>query len=737
MTKINNNMSKFISIHPLHDTSITFFDKNNNIRVFEYERFCKERYASITEHFAENRPEVQEFINYVKLNLKENPKVLLTTYNWYDYEELGGKFQNYILEQFNTIEENYIIGHHESHCTNAYRLSGLKNAIVFSMDGGGHDYYDDQYLGVCHYMIQLRTSKVNKILESSFDNQIYEIPGAYSTFGPFITEIYKPDKNSLSYAGKLMGLSAYGKIRYEWIPHIKKFYHVYYYDLWNKRYEMKKEFFENIGLSDHDNSFSGQNSYDLAATNQHVFEEEMFSLIIPYIEEYNLDVVLSGGCALNVVFNQKLAEYLSARGLKLFVSPNPGDEGLSLGSLLHYTGHTLNNEENIIPYCGIDVIDRDKINHYYKEYKLKNKVRYSSANAIVDLIKDGKIGGIIQGYSEVGPRALGNRSIICDPSISNMKDIINSKVKFREWFRPFAPVCREEDKNFYFEKSFPSPFMSFCPKVRGEYVEKLPSITHVDGTARLQTVTKNQHKLFYDILTELNNRNHIPVIMNTSFNIKGNPILTSLEDAFYVLENTELDFIVFENLLFESKGKTEHIYDQKQFGENLFSYPNLYSDVVSKSSSGSHFVEIGSWKGKSSAYMAVEIKNSGKDIKFDCIDPWFDQKEEGQYFEIEKNLYKTFLENIEPIKENINPIRSLSKDAVNLYENESLDFVFIDADYDYSHVYEDIKNWFPKVKRGGILAGNRINLDSVKMALENNNLKNYSETENCWIINKD
>ena len=131
-----------------------------------------------------------------------------------------------------------------------------------------------------------------------------------------------------------------------------------------------------------------------------------------------------------------------------------------------------------------------------------------------------------------------------------MKDTLNLKVKFRESYRPFAPVCREEDKNLYFENAFPSEYMTFAPKVRKKYRDSLTSIVHEDGTARLQTVSENQHKLFYDILTNLNEKEIIPVILNTSFNIKGKPILTTVEDAFDVLENTELDFIVIENLLF-------------------------------------------------------------------------------------------------------------------------------------------------------------------------------------------
>ena len=203
---------------------------------------------------------------------------------------------------------------------------------------------------------------------------------------------------------------------------------------------------------------------------------------------------------------------------------------LSLGQYLNET------REQIKPvvYNNFDILDRDKIGDYVEGYNV--------SSISTDKIVVGKIGGIIQGKSEVGPRALGNRSIICDPSFPNMKDVLNAKVKFREWFRPFAPVCKYQHRDVYFEDACESEYMSYAPVVCEEYREKLVSITHADATSRLQTVRKDQHKLFYDILTVLEGVGKIPVILNTSFNIKGKPILTTYEDAFHVLKETELGF---------------------------------------------------------------------------------------------------------------------------------------------------------------------------------------------------
>ena len=131
-----------------------------------------------------------------------------------------------------------------------------------------------------------------------------------------------------------------------------------------------------------------------------------------------------------------------------------------------------------------------------------------------------------------------------------MKDILNSKVKFREWYRPFAPVARLENASEYFNNVFESKYMSFAPTVKKEYEEELNAITHIDKTSRLQTITREQHELFYDILLELENQNHVSVILNTSFNILGNPILTKIKDALYVLDNTELDYVIVDGYLF-------------------------------------------------------------------------------------------------------------------------------------------------------------------------------------------
>jgi predicted NodU family carbamoyl transferase len=137
--------------------------------------------------------------------------------------------------------------------------------------------------------------------------------------------------------------------------------------------------------------------------------------------------------------------------------------------------------------------------------------------------------------------------------VPNMKDILNQKVKHREWYRPFAPVVRLEDVSKYFEWEGESQWMSFCPKVREEWREKLVAITHVDGTARIQTVTKEQNEWLYNILTEFEKKSGVGVLLNTSFNVAGKPILSTLKDAFKIFEESEMDGLIIEDYYFKKK----------------------------------------------------------------------------------------------------------------------------------------------------------------------------------------
>jgi len=525
------NQNKTLSIYGSHDASVTFIDKNKNIRIYEYERFVKKRYAMFSSRFdsvegkGSNETERNEFLTLIKNNIGDNDIELIL------YLELDENDKK-LLNKFFPKARFELNKHHHSHACSGYFSSKFDNALIFSIDGGGYD-FNQVFMTRCHI------AKNEEIKEIECPN--FDFGNPYSGVAWLISEIKRGSEgktlHSLSSAGKIMGLCAYGKVRNEWICHFQNYYNTN--DI--------NRLCNNLNIPCSIDCVSGQLAYDIAATSQHVFENKMDELILPFIKKHNINVVLVGGCALNVLYNQKLSEKLKNLNLSVFVPSNPNDCGLSYGMFLSKFPHL--GRSNEVCYSGIEILDEENYNFYLQNYPHEDL----SISKVADHLINGKILGIINDYSEVGPRSLGNRSIICNPSFPEMKDILNSKVKFREWFRPFAPVCRLKDKDLFFENANESKYMSFAPKIKHSFKNKVQSIVHQDETTRLQTVTEDTHKLFNNILNELELKNNIPIILNTSFNIKGFPILTTYKDAFHVLENTELDFLIIKDKIFSKK----------------------------------------------------------------------------------------------------------------------------------------------------------------------------------------
>ncbi|MFW6007784.1 MAG: carbamoyltransferase C-terminal domain-containing protein [archaeon] len=531
-----------IAINHVHNANITMLYEG------KYYNFQLERYLNIKNADMILNSNGKVFLDNFKINLlsyiKEINKIweIPNDFDICIHEPIisnnSKKIINIIKDVINA--KQYISqNHHHSHAANVFYQSPYDKALIFSYDGQGND-------GI--YNIYIGNKDLKQVTLIKKINECSSLGLLYKEIGYSLKDIYK--KKALNFypitltiAGKLMGLAGYGNVRGEWLEGFNKFYHsgsiefirkITGYNLYNQ-----SSFWQQHNSKNNDNiwQLEGQDAYDLAATNQYVFEETFLKYAKPYIEKYSdLPICLAGGCSLNVLLNERLRKMY---GNKIFIAPNTNDSGIALGQLL--LTHPPDNSINIT-YTGLPILDIDNLSDYIKEYNAK-KVGYKELSK---LLKDGKIIGVCQGNSEVGPRALGNRSIICDPSYKNMKDKLN-KIKHREWYRPFAPVVRLDDVNKYFEFDYESEFMSFAPLVREEYREQLSSITHVDNTARVQTVTKKQHKFFYDLLTEFDG-----VLLNTSFNIRGNPILTRIKDALYALDNTTLDYVYIEGYLFES-----------------------------------------------------------------------------------------------------------------------------------------------------------------------------------------
>ena len=300
---------------------------------------------------------------------------------------------------------------------------------------------------------------------------------------------------------------------------------------------------------------SGQIAYDVAATLQCAWENVFLNIVSTKvnIDIYkHLPICLTGGCALNILLNTRIKKELDKR---VFVGPVPNDSGLAVGMLLNHIKPT---EPADVTYAGLPLLDINMLPEYINTSNYY--VNSTDVYTVVKEIAEGKIIGIARGQSEVGPRGLGNRSIICNPMIKDMKDILNKKVKNREWYRPFAPMVRLQDVSKYFEWEDESRWMTFAPVVREEWREKLPAITHIDNTARVQTVTREQNPYIYDLLTEMEVQTGVGVLLNTSFNVNGKPILTTVKDVFNILKNTQLDGAVIEKHFITKNRVTNEYY---------------------------------------------------------------------------------------------------------------------------------------------------------------------------------
>ena len=517
-------MKNLVSIFAGHDANITFYNADKDeYHLIELERLVKKRYFRL---HVDNSPAYQKEILTLCQEIAEEDWGIEN-----DYEAVlissDGFIQVDPREIFNTQKVTTVARHHQTHAAAAFYLSPFKQALIVSYDGGG----DDGHFNV--YAANQGEIKLLKNIKSDFG-------GGYLLCGSMIREVAEKSKHQLALSGKLMGLCGYGKTNYDMVQAFEEFFFDRDYEKLSNWTNLPLKNIKNPWKNPLDNwVFEGQDGYDIAATAQAGFEDAFFSVLDKY--DTDIPLIITGGCALNVLVNEKVKQYYNR---EVFVPPNPHDGSLSLGHMLIYNPPSRKID---ITYQGLPLVDKNDLEQFVKEYNAKKITKAD----IAKLIKDGNIIGLVYGDSEVGPRALGNRSIVCDPNIPDMKDILNSKVKFREWYRPFAPFCKKEDAPNYFDTyNYENlEFMSYAPRVK---VDNLPSITHVDGTARLQTVTEESHSHFYELLTEFGKLSDTNVLLNTSFNIRGYPILSTIEDALYALENTEMDYVVIEDYLFTS-----------------------------------------------------------------------------------------------------------------------------------------------------------------------------------------
>ncbi len=293
---------------------------------------------------------------------------------------------------------------------------------------------------------------------------------------------------------------------------------------------------------------------DLARTGQEVFQDVSALLLSDLFETCtSKNLVLTGGCALNSSWNGLILERTEFE--RLYVFPAPADDGNAVGAALlaHRADHPYHPAAATVrsPYLGseVDPLDLDRIETYGH---FRNQLEPGRAihERTAELLAEGKIVGWMQGRAEFGPRALGNRSILADPRPADMKDRINATVKFREEFRPFAPSILHEHGAGWFEHYQESPYMERTLRFRPEVVERVPAVVHRDGTGRLQSVRRDWNPRFYDLIRAFCDLTGVPLLLNTSFNVMGKPIVHSVQDAVIVFLTSGLDALVIGDRLY-------------------------------------------------------------------------------------------------------------------------------------------------------------------------------------------
>jgi carbamoyltransferase len=452
------------------------------------------------------------------------------------HQESGAKK---FAQQFGATKAKMrFVDHHLAHAISSYAYSGFDEAAVVIMDGRGAWEATTIWHG--------HNGRLDPVLMIPFPDSVGYF---YSAFTEFLG--FQPNSDEW----KVMGLAPYGKPGVDLSPFI---------DLKTAPYRVLTRQLNANGAT----ATSGMTALlgparvaesgiddrhkDIAYAVQDACETVMMSVVRMAIEKTQCrNVCLAGGVALNSKANGKIA----ASGFvdKIFVQPAASDDGVALGAalapLLDDSGR-LPNKAMRHGYWG-PCFDDEAIEGALRTYKLRYTRLPDQASTAAELLSLGKILGWFQGRMEFGPRALGSRSILADPRDPEMNAKVNKAVKFREWWRPFAPSLKKEAAAEYLESATDSPFMILTAQVRPEKRSVIPSVTHVDGSARPQTVEKEINPLYWRLIDEFGKRTGVPVVMNTSLNLRGEAIVHTPTDAIRTFFSSGMDALVIGSFLVE------------------------------------------------------------------------------------------------------------------------------------------------------------------------------------------
>jgi len=495
-------------------------------------------YCNFTKEIIEERVNLlRPFVN------KDTLEQVRLSYNQI-YEEMMSKeiVMNQFAEMMGAYPKNFIpVRHHLAHSASAYFPSGLNPALIFTIDGTGE--LESSMLAIG------KDGDINEL-------QSFYLPTSLGALYLIIT-MYLGFK-SLGDEYKVMGLASYGNpARYR-----KVFRQLitlesdgtYSSDLLTHP-ELKEFLLKNLGPAREPGEVFNSHHADVAASLQEVIHNAVLHALKYAKEKTELNnLCMAGGVALNCTLNGVIAK--SGLFNNIFIQPAASDEGCSAGAAYYAYTQLNGNNKTTMPwhhaYLGPEFDDStilDLLNLYSDSIRWKKEENIAAKVAL--RLASGKVVGWFQGRMEFGPRALGNRSILASPLNADMKDLINSKVKHREAFRPFAPAVLEEEAGNYFDLCGMrnSPYMLFAFNVYPEKRYVIPAVTHVDGSARVQTVSKKINPKFWNLINEFYKITGVPVILNTSFNDKNEPIVCTPKDAILCFLSTGIDYLAIGDYL--------------------------------------------------------------------------------------------------------------------------------------------------------------------------------------------
>ena len=442
-------------------------------------------------------------------------------------------------------KEVFFIKHHLAHAASAFFSSPFKEAAIITADGVGE--WATTTIG------KGKDNEIQVSKELHYPDSLGLLYSAITTYLGF---------KANSGEGKVMALADYGEPvfldKFKEIINIKKdgsFKINQKYFGFNKGSKMySNKFIKIFGKPRLPETEIEQIHYDIAASLQRIIEEILIVISRDVHKKTALkNLCLAGGTFLNCVANSKILEETSFKNI--FIQPAAGDSGGAVGAALYVYHSLLKKRREYVmdnAYIGPEFSESQ-----IKKFLLNNNIEFRKltdselTKYTAKKIAQDKIIGWFQGRMEWGPRALGNRSILANPCNKNMKDILNKKVKHREWFRPYGVAILKEELNKFFDLNSESPFMLLVGKVKNSKKDLIPSVIHVNGTSRIQTITKEENEIFYKLINEFDKITEIPMIINTSFNDKEEPIVCTPNDAYSCFMKTKMDCLVLGNFFIE------------------------------------------------------------------------------------------------------------------------------------------------------------------------------------------